>query len=227
MWNLTCYITFLTQFYLTLIYTGHKWPDSFHYTAQGQNLIFYMLLNNQQCAIFHTKDLHPPLFRTRVSRAARTWSVQRIISILCNNKLFFFSNMSRVGWGTALCLAKLIKGVLSPGVKQPGREAILLPQRTADTNNGCSNTSIPIWSLWHTYVRFYLFLYLTNPWLLWYGVLGKLVVFDIKLKLCVDIIILEDKNLNKVQSSILNKISKHQCSLHLLVHPAVFVSAKE
>jgi hypothetical protein len=40
-------------------------------------------------------------------------------------------------------------------------------------------------------------------------------VFVMKLKLCVDITILEDKNLNKVQGSILNKISKHQYSLHL------------
>ena len=44
-------------------------------------------------------------------------------------------------------------------------------------------------------------------------------VFDTKLKLCVDVIILEDKNLNKVQSSILNKISKHQYSLHSVGTP--------
>jgi len=43
---------------------------------------------------------------------------------------------------------------------------------------------------------------------------GKIGGDDMKLKLCVDIIILEDKNLNKVQLSILKKISKHQYSLH-------------
>jgi len=34
-----------------LIYAGHKWPDNFHYTAQGQNLVFficYQLINNVQ-----------------------------------------------------------------------------------------------------------------------------------------------------------------------------------
>jgi len=69
--------------------------------------------------------------------------------------------MSRLGWGAATCLAKLINEALSPEVKQPGRGDIRLSLLTADTSNECSNISIPIWSLWYACGRFHLFLYLT------------------------------------------------------------------
>jgi hypothetical protein len=66
--------------------------------------------------------------------------------------MFLFSKMSRLVWGTAVCPAKLINGALSSGVKQPGPETIRLLLLTADTNNECSNSSIPILSSWHIYM---------------------------------------------------------------------------
>ena len=58
-----------------------------------------MLINNQQRAISHAKDLHPLLCRKRISQAARTWSIQRIISILCNGKNIFLLQYVKNGLG--------------------------------------------------------------------------------------------------------------------------------
>jgi hypothetical protein len=40
-----------------LIYAGHKVSDIFHCTAQGQNLVLYMSLNNKKYALFRAEIL--------------------------------------------------------------------------------------------------------------------------------------------------------------------------
>ena len=56
---------------------------------------------------------------------------------------YFSSPICQEWVGGPPCLAKLINGALSLGVKQPGRETIRLLLRTAYSNNECSNISIP------------------------------------------------------------------------------------